>query len=35
VEAAIVRASAAADGRVASAISLSGGGTEGASPGSP
>ena len=35
VDAAMVRASSAADGRVESATAVSGGGTEGASPGSP
>src|SRR5215470_18107379 len=35
VDAAIVRASSAADGRTELAISVSGGGTDGASPGSP
>jgi hypothetical protein len=35
VDAAIVRASSAADGRTPLAIAVSGGGTEGASPGSP
>jgi hypothetical protein len=35
VDAAMVRASSAADGRVGSAIAVSGGGMVGASPGSP
>jgi hypothetical protein len=35
VDVAIVRASSAADGRTALAIAVSGGGTDGTSPGSP